>query len=223
MNRPPGLVSWEQSQNLGEIPGTAWTCPIEGAAALGVFEIDGGTVTEEVVVALAGGRRQHLELLRYPEGYWAAIIVDSETGESTNDSSRDTRYAGLAARPYGLTPGTPTLEDAFPRRQLDIGLGEGPRLVSVSNALGETATTIYPLGSRDPAPPHQPTSMRIIPGERHLRISTAGEVGILAGGYGTLMLRENSSGVVGKLNVGIPDITGDGSRGQLTVNPRHRH
>lgn len=91
-----GLVSWDEVQNMGRIPGSDWVCPNgrKTLRSLGLLDAAGVEIDDELIL-LCGGQRQHLELLQFPEGFQAAQIVNSETEAVLTEERSATRYFGL--------------------------------------------------------------------------------------------------------------------------------
>jgi hypothetical protein len=89
------IISWEEPVNLGKLPDSEWICPLGDLTTIGDLALAGEVIRDEDIQMLAEGRPQHLNLIRYPEGYETVEVVDSATGKVLNEEGMTKKYIGL--------------------------------------------------------------------------------------------------------------------------------
>ncbi len=137
-----GLVSCDDAENLGLIPGSSWICPVGESSLeeIGKHDANDYELTDELLLS-HGGRRQNLVRLRFPEGLEAVQIVDTETGEVLTGSRFDRVYFGnftCEACGYFEVP----MPTSAIGGKIRPEISNGKKIVLVENSGGSTLTVI---------------------------------------------------------------------------------
>jgi hypothetical protein len=210
------LVSWDALQDLGKIPGSDWMCPVGSLDALGAIARDGRPITDETIKEYAQGRQQHLEAVKFPEGYRAVKVIESETGRVLTGEGATYRYAGLTNCNCGAIHDTPAVTSVLSERPIDIS--EGREITSVYNFHDGTQTVTTPkeVGKSEPDYISRlRTTANITPQSRSLYVAMEGSVGPIGNTQARLEIRQNNLKIMGELVMFASD--GWGNTGQLNL------
>lgn len=209
------LVSWDSPEDLGKIPGSEWVCPVGRVDRLGAIENSGGTVTDELIREHAKGRPQHLSLIQFPEGYHAAMIIDSETGEQLADTRASYRYDGLISCDCGAIHNTPAVTAVLSGRSID--LPDDRQVAGLYNANDGSQTVVHPTKVSESEPDYISrlrTAVHVTPQSNRLYITTEGKVESIDNCYAQLDIQERDSKIEGKLLLWVSD---DWNTGQVNI------
>jgi hypothetical protein len=188
------LVTWEREGDPTRIPKSDWICPgsLETVERLLAPQEE---VNDDMLLHLADGRRQHIQVQLYGGGHPAAEVVDSDSGLVLTDAQ--SHRACIPVRDTGTNgPFVRLLPSAAPVKPVFIE--EGRWIVSVEERAGGTETTIYPSGVPATERDHRARRrnyIKINPAAGKFFASVAGEVGALPDTGASLRLYEGDSHV----------------------------
>ena len=223
MNEVLNVVSWDKATNLGKVSGSEWVCPTGDLEAIGAIHNIGKCINDEDVRVMADGRRQHLTLIQFPEGYHAVHIIDTDTGRILTDAKHTKRYVGFATSRTAThcSPGTVGFLLGQP-----INLDGGKQITSVENLTGSVHTTLQPIQGTTYDYSLALSRINISPQARELDMIVAGKIGGLdlamfnvretnSKVTGTLAIPLTKGGVRGRINL---DLNAEGQAEKLTVS-----
>lgn len=219
MIETPGIVSWDSPMEQGKLPDSDWVYPLGDLDTIEGIDHSGEEITDADLRVFADGRSQHLELVRFPEGYQAARVIDSETGETVETPGRTQRYGGTVKR----------VERGRDSREVDvmlpvlfgraISLGGGKELQIVDNPGFGTLSVVGPAKIKPGEPGFRNqflTSMSINPKARELNIAAAGKARSIDSAHAKLEIRERDRKLKAELALWVGE--GANNTGQLNLN-----
>jgi hypothetical protein len=193
------LVSWDAGENLGKIKGSEWICPSEECLEdVGYLVAMREQITDQDLLE-SGGRKHHLELLKFPEGYHAALVIDSKTGDEQTGIFSACRVGGVCRCGVAHEPGvTVPVLAGHP-----LPLEGGRELSEVFNLGTETRSTITSTAIRyaELGYPYGRLAVCIIPQSRWLEAVMEGNTEVLPDTYVRIQLTEGDDGIKAGLHV----------------------
>ncbi len=154
------LISWNEPERIGPMPGSEWTCPHPTSAFLS-SPLTGGILTRDDIRTHFGGQDQYLELLQYPEGPHFAVPADSCTEDLLWSPDHLYRYVNPADGAAGHW------EQSQPNDILPISPSTNLQAVYAED--GAIASAVAPVPGLS-TPFVEKSTMRISPDRQRLHI-----------------------------------------------------
>ncbi len=191
MSETVRLATWNEVESLGKIPDSEWVCQTPDSKALEVIHELGGNAPDTEVLRTADDRNHHLEMIRFPEGYEAVRIINSEKDQPPTDSSTAYRYGGTftsnCRRLYG--PCAIPVPNGSP-----IPLESGREITSVRNFEWGTQSIIKPtVDKNDSDDIHRlNTGVVITPESKGLIVAAEGTIRAIPDAHMTIDMQEEN-------------------------------